>query len=197
MVDTKTDPAKTKTKLDVPIQAIITIHRMPLRVPTFNQETGETIIKEGFEDLPPDEQEIELKAADTIDLLDDLLRRLPRAWCQFQGDGGQIVLLEQAITDKAEKSFTLRQSTMNWLHGKGESGTGKSDGKIGLLHRKEPQAVVKKRLGLEAGEKFPDDWKQHQQTVAMILWGLNEEKFCRYLMTAEQATDIPDEDSDE
>lgn len=194
---TTTDPAKTKTKLEVPIQAIITVHRMPLRVPTFNQETGETIIKKGFEDKDPDDQELELEAADTVGLVDDMLRRYPRSWAQFQGDGGQFALLEQAISEKGAKSFTLRQSTMNWLHGKGESGSGKSDGTIGILHRKEPAAVVKNRLGLEKGEELPDDWKQHQQTVAMILWGLNEEKFCRYLMTAEKATDIPDDDLDE
>lgn len=188
------DPAATKAILRIPVVNIITVHRAPYRVPVFNDYTGELVPKEGQGDKPPEQQEIEMKAADTASLFDDLLRKYPRLWAQFQGDGGQIALLDQALAEQSTHTsvIMLRRSTYEWLHGKAESGKGQNDGKPGALHRTEPASVVKKRLGLADGEKLPDDWKDHQQTVAMQIWGLNEEKFCRYLMTADESKDIPE-----
>lgn len=189
-----TDPAATKTILEIPVIPILTVFRAPYRVPVFNGFTGELVPKAGQDDKPPSEQEIETKAADTASLFDDLLRKYPRIWAQFQGDGGQIALLDQALAETDVSVIKLRRSTYEWLHGKAESGKGENDGKPGALHRKEPASIVKKRLGLADGEKLPDDWTDHQQTVAMQIWGLNEEKFCRYLMTADEGTDIPEAD---
>ena len=191
------DPAATKAVLDIPVVDIRTIFRAPYRVPTFDNHTGELVPKPGQEDVDPKEQEIELEAADTVTLFEDMLRKFPRTWAQFQGDGGQIALLDQALSEATKTTIKLRRSTYEWLHGKPESGKGENDGRPGALHRKEPQAIVKKRLGLEAGEKLPDDWKDHQQTVAMQIWGLNEEKFRRYLMTADESKDILEPDDDE
>ena len=187
------DPAATKAILEIPVVDIRTIFRGPYRVPVFSGETGELVLKAGQEDRPPEEQEVELEPANTVKLFEDLLRKFPRVWAQFQGDGGQIALLDQALSE-ANKTVRLRRSTYEWLHGKAESGTGANDGKPGALHRKEPASIVKKRLGLADGEKLPDDWTDHQQTVAMTIWGLQEEKFCRYLMTANEAADIPEGD---
>lgn len=186
------DPAATKALLVIRTVPILTVFRAPYRVPVFNPETGELVPKEGQDDKPLAEQEIEMQPAYTFDLFEDLLRKYPRQWAQFQGDGGQIALLDQALSEATDAKIMLRRSTYEWLHGKAESGIGENDGKPGALHRKEPASIVKKRLGLADGEKLPDDWKDHQQTVAMQIWGLNEEKFCRYLMTAGESKDIPE-----
>lgn len=187
------DPAATKAILSIPIADIVTIHRAPYRVVVFNLETGELVPEDGQEDKPPNEQLIQQKSADTSDLFDDLLRKFPRLWAQFQGDGGQFALLDQALAETSNGAIKLRRSTYEWLHGKAETGTGENDGKPGVLHRKEPASIVKKRLGLADGEKLPDDWKDHQQTVAMQIWGLNEAKFCRYLMSGDEPSDPEDE----
>ena len=84
------DPAATKAILEIPVTKIMTVHRAPYRVPVFSDDTGELVPKPGQEDKPAVEQEIEMQAADTASLFDDLLRKYPRLWAQFQGDGGQI-----------------------------------------------------------------------------------------------------------
>ena len=192
-----TDPAATKKILEIPVTKIMTVHRAPYRVPVFSDDTGELVPKPGQEDKPAVEQEIEMQAADTASLFDDLLRKYPRVWAQFQGDGGQFALLDQALAEISNGFIKLRRSTYEWLHGKSESGKGENDGKPGALHRKEPASIVKKRLGLADGEKLPDDWQDHQQTVAMQIWGLNEDKFCRYLMTVDEAIDITETDGEQ
>ena len=192
------DPAATKAGLSIPmVERIQTISRFPYHVPVFDTETGELVPKPGQDGIAPKAQEIVTKAATTITLFDDMLRKFPRTWAQFQGDGGQIALLDQALAEVGDGEIKLRRSTYEWLHGRPESGVGKGDGKLGALHRKEPASIVKQRLGLASGEKLPDDWQDHQQTVAMQIWGLNEEKFRRYLMTADDAKLFSEPDSEE
>ena len=144
----------------------------PLRVGVRDDETGEFLTLEEDAKLPFQARRPMLRTGNTCDLLMLVFMNLPK-WAVWPGanDSAYIDRITQAVFTERNKStgfIVLTDGDYNWLHGVGESETGKGNGRVGLFDRKEP-----------TGGTDPEDVQR--DTVGNFVFGLNEARYRRAL----------------
>ena len=150
------------------VEVVDTAFGLPFLMPVYDEKTG--LVKRDERNVP------ESGTGSTAGLLSHIARSIPK-WSFYQGDSKAVERILDAARNPKDGIISLTDGDYAWLHGKSESGTGKGDGRVGVLDRIMPLGQ-RAAAGYEADPEAPD---YQIPTVGMEVFGINESKARTYL----------------